>query len=91
MHVCSPNRTEAKPPAIPNPELTPYPAIFCEQVLAPQYFAYVPAISRNRNPMKISILEILKKKRLDMPGGWISKQKDRRRDGSALIFLIADS
>jgi hypothetical protein len=48
--------------------------------------------------MKIRILDIVQEKNnMHIPDGWIPKQsgsqnnKDRRHDGSALMFLIADS
>src|ERR1035438_10139003 len=97
MLDCSPNRTEAGPSAAPDRRLTPYSAIFCAQVLAAQDFTHIPAISRERNSMKIRILDIVQEKNnMHIPDGWIPKQsgsqnnKDRRHDGSALMFLIAD-
>ena len=92
MLDCSPNRIEAGPSAAPDRKLTPYSAILWEQVLAAQDFTHIPAISRERNSMKIRILDIVQEKII-----WIYRtagsqnNKDRRHDGSALIFLIADS
>jgi len=83
-----PNRTEARPAS---PKLTPYSAIFCQQVLALRILPNTPPISISRNRMKTNILDIWYEKIANMPDGQVQKQRADAMKHLPQIFLKAES